>query len=335
MLLASVLLWPSIAAAQNCGTDRPGQPAFVAVTVDNDLFFDGTDRHYTNGVRFDWAPHCQHTVLGLVPLMERTLGAADPNKSMYFSVGQNMFTPDDISVSDIVGDDRPYAGWLYFSTGVINRATNYTERLEVTLGIVGPASLAGDLHRTWHDWFNFTKPNGWANQLKNEPGLVIFYERQWRRALPTPGGFAGQLLPHVNGALGNIYTYAAAGLTLRFGQNLPQDTGPTRTLPGLPGGPSFEMQESTGFAWYIFGGAEGRAVARNIFLDGNSFRNSHSVDKKRFVGELNAGVALLIRDVFGVLPPMRISYTHVWRGREFDGQKGIDRHGSISISVRL
>lgn len=335
MFLALAFLRPSTAAAQDCGPDRAGQPAFVALTVDNDLFFGGTDRHYTNGVRFDWAPSCQLSLFGVVPFMEQLLGARGPDKSMYISAGQKMYTPDDISIPALIPDDRPYAGWTYVSAGVINRARNYTERLEVTLGIVGPASLAGALHHSWHDWFNFTKPNGWANQLRNEPGLVVFYERQWRNSVPAPAGFAGQILPHVNASAGNIYTYAGAGLTLRLGQNLPEDTGPTRSQPGMPGGPTFAMQEGNGFAWYIFGGAEGRAVARNIFLDGNSFRDSHQVDKKILVGELNAGVTLLVRDMFGALPPFRVSYTHIWRSREFDGQNGIDRFGSISITLRL
>lgn len=324
-----------MAAAQDCGPDRSGQPAFVSITADNDLFFGGPDRHYTNGARIDWAPACRRRLFGVIPFMERVLGARGPNKSMYFSAGQNMYTPDDITVPDIIPEDRPYAGWLYFATGVINRTAAYTERLELTLGIVGPASLAGDLQRAWHDWFNFRRPSGWGNQLRNEPGLLIFYERQWRHTVSAPGGFAAQLLPHINGALGNVHTYAGAGLTLRLGQNLPDDTGPTRSLPSLPGGPTLAIQEGHGFGWYIFGGTEARVVARNIFLDGNSFRTSHRVDKKVFVGDLNAGVALLVGDPHDVLPPFRISYTHIWRSREFDGQAGLDRYGSISITVRL
>lgn len=31
---------------------------------------------------------------------------------------------------------------------------------------------------------------------------------------------------------------------------------------------------------YVFAGAEGRGVASNIFLDGNTFEDSHTVDRE-------------------------------------------------------
>jgi lipid A 3-O-deacylase len=44
---------------------------------------------------------------------------------------------------------------------------------------------------------------------------------------------------------------------------------------------------------YFFAGAQGRAVGRNIFLDGNTFRHSLSVPKKNFVADLQAGFSLV------------------------------------------
>lgn len=52
----------------------------------------------------------------------------------------------------------------------------------------------------------------------------------------------------------------------------------------------------------MFVGAEGRAVGRNIFLDGNSFKDSPAVDKKPFVTDAIAGVAFTYSKV-------RLSYT--------------------------
>ncbi|MBW2561068.1 MAG: DUF2219 family protein, partial [Deltaproteobacteria bacterium] len=36
------------------------------------------------------------------------------------------------------------------------------------------------------------------------------------------------------------------------------------------------------FGFHLFLAANGTAVAHNILLDGNTFRDSHSVDKKHF-----------------------------------------------------
>lgn len=66
---------------------------------------------------------------------------------------------------------------------------------------------------------------------------------------------------------------------LRLGQRLPLDYGPPRIQPSLPGS-GFFVPPQDRFGWYLFAGVEGRAVARNIFLDGNTFRDSRSVDKE-------------------------------------------------------
>jgi len=38
---------------------------------------------------------------------------------------------------------------------------------------------------------------------------------------------------------------------------------------------------------YLFAFVDGRAVGRDIFLDGNTFTDSHSVTRKTFVGDLS------------------------------------------------
>ena len=72
----------------------------------------------------------------------------------------------------------------------------------------------------------------------------------------------------------------------------------------------------------------GPGVARNIFLDGNTFRDSRSVDREPLVADIQAGVALTWRKY-------RFSYTHVRRTREFRTQKGSDNFGAVSFSMRL
>jgi hypothetical protein len=78
------------------------------------------------------------------------------------------------------------------------------------------------------------------------------------------------------------------------------------------------------FSWSVFAGLEGRAVGRNIFLDGNTFRDSPSVDKKYFVGDANIGVAL----TYG---RTQLTYTLNWRSEEFQGQDKPDIFGAIGL----
>ena len=66
-------------------------------------------------------------------------------------------------------------------------------------------------------------------------------------------------------------------------------------------------------------------MVRDITLDGNTFRTSHSVDKRSFVGE--GGVGLVVNyDVW------KIAFARYWRTREFETQEESPRFGSFTIS---
>src|SRR3546814_13227351 len=84
-------------------------------------------------------------------------------------------------------------------------------------------------------------------------------------------------------------TFANAGATVRLGQDLSVDYGPPLIRPSLSG--LAAIDGGSDLAWYLFAGVEGRATARNIFLDGNTFSDSHHVDKKNFVADPQFGVA--------------------------------------------
>jgi hypothetical protein len=70
------------------------------------------------------------------------------------------------------------------------------------------------------------------------------------------------------------------------------------------------------------------ARAQNIFLDGNTSKDSLSVDKKRFVLDTQTGLAI-------VWNRTRITYTYVLRTEEYDGQGRPDRFASLSFSRRF
>ena len=69
-----------------------------------------------------------------------------------------------------------------------------------------------------------------------------------------------------------------------------------------------------------------QAMGHNIFLDGNTWKNSHHVDKKPLVGDLQAGVVISWGRFRG-------SFTNVFRTREYYGQSEKDEFGSINLSV--
>lgn len=198
--------------------------------------------------------------------------------------------------------------------------------MELDFGIVGPYALGRQVQNGVHELINTAKSNGWGNQLDNEPGIMLIGERRWRSEPMRPFGLELDVIPHIGGSLGNVMTYAGAGTMVRFGQSLDVDFGPPMIRPSLSG--LAAVDKPVGFAWYLFAGAQGRAVARDIFLDGNTFSDSHSVDKKTFVGDFQIGAAIAIDNA-------RLAVTQVFRTREFKGQRQPDRFGAVSLSVRF
>jgi hypothetical protein len=136
------------------------------------------------------------------------------------------------------------------------------------------------------------------------------------------------LEPHFGGAIGNVWDYVNAGAMARIGFNIPEDYGPMRIQPSMPGSDYFEPQAGADFGAYLFAGIEGRAVGRNLFLDGNSFESSRSVAKRDFVGDLVTGAAITFNFA-------RLAFTHVIRSREYKTQRGDDQYGAVDITFRF
>jgi len=303
----------------------------VGLQVENDRFT-RTDRHYTNGIRASFlSPEDEIHPEAIARLWDRLpLPVERDHRRIEFALGQSMFTPEDIGRTDLIRDDRPYAGWLYGSLALLSYDEGDNadlESLELDLGAVGPASLAEQTQIIWHRQIGVQEPRGWDNQLDNEPGLVLSYSRKWRRLAPEPFlGMQVDLTPHTTVNLGNVLTSAAVGATLRVGRDLPSDFGPPRIRPSLPGSALFDPDEA--WAWYLFAGVEGRYVVHNIFLDGNTFSDSHSVAKEPLVGDFQAGAALIVGR-------LRLAYIYVLRTREFKQQNQPDRFGVISLSFKF
>ena len=306
----------------------------VTMQVENDVV-SGNDRNYTNGLLLSYlspptpADHLSQRIARRVPFL-------DPDDKLRFGIGlgHNIFTPDDKQSRALVVDDRPYAAWLYLSFSLLSyqerepRAgalgdVDVIQTLALDVGVIGPAALGEEIQNNWHTLIGVEEAKGWDNQLENEPGLNLTYQRRWRLwfCCGEDGGIDADVMPNFGGALGNVMTYASTGLSVRLGQGLRRDFGPPQIRPSLPGYGHFNAGE---FSWYIFAGFEGRAVARNIFLDGNTFRDSHSVDKRYFVGDAQVGLSL----AFG---NFRASYTQIFGTPEAKGLAPT-QFGAVSIS---
>lgn len=343
--VVGIALLPAIASAQEAPaepkrsaivTSTPQAPrpleedpgAFISFGLENDLFAN-TDRGYTNGFRFAYTssetgtPDWLATAARAFPLFPD----AAPIRST-LSFGQNLYTPKDISLRDPDPNDRPYAAWLYGGAAVLADSGDRLDRLELQIGVVGPYAIGEQVQNTVHGIIGAEKAHGWKHQLNNEPGVLLSYERTWRSLYAAaPLGIGFDLSPYLGATVGNVLTQASAGATVRLGYDLPADYGPPRIRPSVPGSDFFIP--TSGFSWYLFASVEGRAVARNIFLDGNTFEDSPHVTKNPLVGDLQLGLAVQIDD-------LRIAYTHVYRTQEFEEQKDhFSQYGAFTLSWRF
>ena len=108
--------------------------------VHNDLFVQN-DRHFTSGVvigaRFNQVPKILRTFL---PDYEVDQFVA--------TLSQDIYTPTDLSRSDVVKDDIPYAAHLYMTFTIVKNKEKISDYTSLRVGIIGPAAGSSILSRT-------------------------------------------------------------------------------------------------------------------------------------------------------------------------------------------
>jgi hypothetical protein len=336
MLFVYLLLLSSVSSVVAAPYSEPDKKSkyFDTFTVywENDLFA-GTDRDYTNGIKFSWStpfgemaktslPEWSYTFFEQLPF----IGRADSNHAVSLSLGQDIYTPEDTETATLVKDDRPYAGYTYLAAGFHSRKERRKDNWEFRIGIAGPAALAQKTQNIVHDLIAADRAEGWDNQLENELAIDLIYESQWRWwSAPIGGGFGVDVIPHVGGRIGTVNVYLNAGAEARFGWNLPRDFGSCPIRGGCETNSAFSDYSGVRSNFQFFLSVDGKVVAHDMFLDGNLFQDSHSVDREPFVGELMGG--------FVWQPGLtKLTYSYIYRTKQFDSQNDNQTYGSLSLS---
>jgi hypothetical protein len=317
-----------IAATLVAQTAQAGDGDVLTLLIENDVIA-ATDQHYTNGLELSYLSVRDGMPGSLRPGVAVLPGVAREDVMRFgISLGQQIYTPNDIEATAPLPDERPYAGWLYLGFAVVAEHEKQLDTWVLDLGVVGPSAQGEEVQNGFHKSISGRHANGWENQLHDEFGAALIYEHRWRNIYaPKFDGFGLDISPHLGFSLGNVATYANGGLTLRLGNAVHTDYGAPRIRPSLPGSAFFDPT-TKGFSWYVFAGADLRYVAQNIFLDGNSDGDSLSVEKKNFVADLQSGFAIVWHRV-------RFTYTYVLRSEEYEGQEQPDRFASVAISYRF
>jgi hypothetical protein len=290
LLLLSLLMAVGAHAADELRDD------WFTVTLENDLFL-GDDNGYTNGIGLSWA-HAGLTEFSpdnmprwLHYLSRNLYISTMPGKqrAVSYQIAQLMQTPSEITIPTLIENEAPYAGLLAWSANLHAFDDRVADRLSLTLGVVGPLSGAEQAQKWVHEITGADEPQGWDNQIDNEPVFQASAERLLRLAnFHTGKTFGMDVIGMGNGAVGTIESYLAVGVGGRLGHGLDRSFPTASFLPGRQANP---LAGSVTGGWYVFANVQGRFVANDIGINGNTFKDSHSVPLEHWQAAATAGVA--------------------------------------------
>jgi hypothetical protein len=212
-----------------------------------------------------------------------------PNKkrgvaNMFF---QSMQTPDDILTDELIVNDVPYAGLLAWQGTMYAWDTEVSDQFSLIIGVVGPISLAEEAQKLIHKVSGSDTPLGWDNQIGNEPVFKVDLQRVWNLYRSSGDRFQFDILGLTGAGFGNLESSAKAGAAIRWGSDLSSSSVTFSLQPDRQINP---LALSPANDFYVFLGASGSYVLNNILMDGNTFRDSHSLPLEHAQNQMSTGL---------------------------------------------
>jgi hypothetical protein len=324
LILGLALALPAAAAEEG--------DSWLTLTWEND--WTSSDSGYTNGIGIGWGrgPFDRFEDAGLPGWLQSTAAwlpysrSEDFTHAVSYRVSQLMYTPDDIAETEVIEDDRPYAGVLLWTAYLHSWRDSFSNRYWMSLGAVGPISGAEQVQSLVHDLIGVNKAEGWDNQLDNEPVFLLANERLYRLLEGSfSPGWEYDLTGMTELMAGTLRSELGAGAGFRVGFDLGR-TFPTASL--IPGRNVHPLITGPGHAWFAFVNLYARYVFNDITLDGNYFSDSHSVELTNEQALYSVGLAWQ-NSRWGVVASMQES------SRTFEERKENTLFGSVSVTFRL
>lgn len=323
LALLLALLFPLLVNTADADAD------WIQFTWENDLFA-GEDDGYTNGLAFAWGHEALQRSggaelprwLGALVSASHLGGYQDRELAVSYALAHAMYTPQDIERADLIPDDRPYAGLLLWNASIYAYDAQRADGLSLTLGMVGPAAGARRGQRLIHRATGGDEPQGWSNQLHNEPVFAVDVNRLWRLGTWQSGGLEFDVIGGGNAGVGNLRSSLDAGVGFRLGSQLVSSWS---TISMIPARTVNTFARASRPAWQLYFTLAGRYVFNDITIDGNTFRDSHSVPLERGQAFLSSGFAFN-RSSWG------LSLSYQLGTDQYKGQQAVNRFGSLSLA---
>lgn len=305
--------------------------AFVNTIFENDIFF-WDDALYSNGLFINWgynradALDEQNLPDWIAYLAQQTYLTSEENKqyTISYGIGQTINTPTILSKEDLIEEDPPYAGLLAWEVSLLSYDEMRSDEMGLILGVVGPIAGGEFVQSSVHKLLGAVEPKGWDNQLDNEPVFRVQARRTWCVYKTDVLNREFDLLTGLDGGVGNFRSDLSTGIGIRFGRQLRQSLSSATVFPVQ----KFSGLNNSPYGWYLFMNASASYVANDIFIDGNTFKESHHVELIHPQYSFSVGLSSHVGN-FSFL------YTLLYMSNEFEDQAEDSRFGSIGITYHF
>lgn len=304
---------------------------YFTLSFENDVFYHD-DGGYSNGLIINWGYYdvaaLDNTSLPswIAYLTDKTYltSLQDKKYSVSYTIGHLIQTSTDIKVSELMEEDAPYVGLLAWEVNATAYDEYVSDDLSLTLGVVGPMAGGEPLQKQIHDWIGANEPMGWDHQIDNELVFRLQAKRLWRNFAMPIGPTEVDVITGINGGIGNLRTDANAGVGLRWGQKLQSSFASSspfvvQKMHGLTPSP---------YGWYFFANISGSYVLNDIFINGNTFQDSHSVDLIHWQAGASVGAQINLYN-------WNFIYTLIYTTDQYTTQSEDTRLGTISITYNF
>lgn len=249
-------------------------------------------------------------------------------------LGYSEQTPEHLGDSQLIRNDYPYVsllGWGNTYTAFNDRNLYSTELL---LGWVGSATGGEQVQAAIHSVGGY-HPDGWHNQVDNEPIVNLYYTFQhklWRQQ-------HFDIASSVTGALGNYFTYGQTGLVARFGQ-LPEGFASTPNPLGRGVDYDAIVTPTDHGDLYVTLAVRGTAIGYSLERQGNALRTNNdwtrhnTLDTQPLVAQFVGGINY-VRPHWGVHFNVWLTTNTVHSGSLTNDSNAHNNFGSIRFEWRF
>jgi lipid A 3-O-deacylase len=300
---------------------------WTSVTFDNDLFI-GDDSGYTNGLFLSiYETESENNTMPehdfwVTPLM----WSMPQDEKMFtvnsYSIGQTMATPSNLSIENPPRDELPYSALLAVTNSYLIITPEYSDCISTTVGIIGPAAFGEETQKFVHKITGSKEPKGWDTQLKNELVFQFSRARVWRSWVSSSGNI--DILTGIELSLGTIQSGVKGSVYIRYGRNLLSSYATTLLNSTRTSSPL-----SVEGGWNFYAGLQAGYTFNLIFTDGNTFRDSRSVDYDHENVGITAGLAYSWQDYSLTLA---VSDANILQGEDMEN---LTQFGTLTFTWRL